>query len=197
MVSAVYVCVAVSVSVTCLHLFIRQREWHNHPWTLLYQQNKQENYQNSAGHPQLINSHENSRLQAAWCVPKVEVWWVIFPLMCLTCRPRHLCMTSSCDLNVVVKNIVPAHSFQGLSRPNSLRLKDPVQHSLRHKSRLITVTALRFFIMRTSRAHRQNQRERERERERENQNRLPQAWKCEHVSIVLCYGDDRELLLQC
>lgn len=164
MVSAVYGCVAVSVSVTCLHLFMNQSDWHNSPWTLLYQQYKQENYQNFAGHPQLINSCENRRLQAAWCVPKVEAWWVIFPLMCFTCRPRYLYKTSSCDLNVVAKNIVPAHTSQGLSRPNSLKLKDPAQHTLRHKSRLITVTAPRFFIMRTSRAHRQNQRERERTR---------------------------------
>lgn len=41
-------------------------------------------------------------------------------------------------------------ALQGLSRSNSLKFKNPTRQSLRHRSRLITFTALLIVMMRTS-----------------------------------------------
>lgn len=50
-----------------------------------------------------------------------------------------------------------SRAYQGLSRPDSLKFKDPIWRVWRQGSRLITVVTLRTFIMRTSRLYRRSQ----------------------------------------
>ena len=78
-----------------------------------------------------------------------------------------------------------SRTFQGLSRPSSLKFKDPTRHSLRHGSRLITATTLRIFIMRTGRFYRSSQTTIKKRERAECVN------TSQHFSIVLYYSDGR------
>ena len=94
--------------------------------------------------------------------------------------------------NTLSKNITRfphllKHKIQGLSRPNSPQFKDPAWHSMRHGSRLITVTTLTTFIMRTSRLFGSSQ------TTIKNRERLERVV----FSNVQCYSDSRRLHETC
>lgn len=68
---------------------------------------------------------------------------------------RDVKATDGDDKLILIRVLTPSYTsnsrtFEGLSRPNCLKFKEPTQHSLRYCSRLITLTALRICIMRTS-----------------------------------------------
>ena len=65
--------------------------------------------------------------------------------------------TTLCQLCVVLSSTSNSMTFQGLSRPNSLIIKNPTQHSLRHDWRIINCSNTKNFLMRITRLYRSSE----------------------------------------